>query len=157
MRNLQSRTPARGTSVCAWHSEQQRRTTGKRALYVPERAELWDRLAKEAFWSPATRGLKKDSYRTINPTAEEVLCPYILGADRVPASQAAAPLSCSTLTGAELPQAKKVLCLCAQGHFGCAWLCDPVDCGLLGFFVRERGSPGKNTGAYWPILVAIPF
>ena len=30
-----------------------------------------------------------------------------LGAARVPASQAAAPPSCSTLTGAELPQAKK--------------------------------------------------
>jgi len=57
---------------------------------------------------PATRGLKKDSDRTITPAAEEVLCPYILGADRVPTSQAAAPLSCSTLTGAELPQAKKV-------------------------------------------------
>jgi len=28
---------------------------------------------------------------------------------------------------------------------------------LPGFPVREGGSPGKNTGAYWPILVAIPF
>ena len=23
--------------------------------------------------------------------------------------------------------------------------------------ICQRGSPGKNTGAYWPILVAIPF
>ena len=30
-------------------------------------------------------------------------------------------------------------------------------CGLPGFSVRERGSPGRNTGAYCPILVAIPF
>ena len=36
-------------------------------------------------------------------------------------------------------------------------VCDPVDCGLPGFSVREGGSPGRNTGAYWPILVAIPF
>ena len=36
-------------------------------------------------------------------------------------------------------------------------LCDPVDCGLPGFSVRERVSPGKNTGAYWPILFAITF
>jgi len=38
-------------------------------------------------------------------------------------------------------------------------LCDPVDCGLPGFSVggREGGSPGKNTGTYWPVLVAIPF
>jgi len=39
----------------------------------------------------------------------------------------------------------------------CPTLCDPVDCGLLGFSVREGGSPHKNTGAYWSILVAIPF
>ena len=39
----------------------------------------------------------------------------------------------------------------------CPTLCDPVDCGLKGFSVRERGSPGKNTGVYWPVLVAIPF
>ena len=34
-------------------------------------------------------------------------CPCTLGAARVPTSQAAVPPSCSTLTGAELPQAKK--------------------------------------------------
>ena len=39
----------------------------------------------------------------------------------------------------------------------CPTLCDPLDCGLPGFSVRERGSPGKNTGVYWPILVAIPY
>ena len=38
----------------------------------------------------------------------------------------------------------------------CLSLCDPVDCGLLGFSVREQGSSG-NIGAYWPILVAIVF
>ena len=41
-----------------------------------------------------------------------------LGAFRVPASQAAAPPSHSTLTGAELPQAEKDLRLCVQGCFG---------------------------------------
>ena len=40
-----------------------------------------------------------------------------------PCSQAAAPPSHSTLTGAELPQAKKkVLHLCAQGRYGHVWL-----------------------------------
>ena len=28
---------------------------------------------------------------------------------------------------------------------------DPVDCGLPGFSVRERGSLGKNTGVYCSI------
>ena len=36
-------------------------------------------------------------------------------------------------------------------------LCDPIDCGLPDFSEREWGFPGKNTGAYWPILVAIPI
>ena len=36
-------------------------------------------------------------------------------------------------------------------------LCDPEDCGLTGFSVREEDSPGKKTGVYWPIFVAIHF
>ena len=48
------------------------------------------RLAKQAFWSPATRGSKKDSDRDITPVAEAV---------HVPASQAAGPPSRSTLKG----------------------------------------------------------
>ena len=62
-----------------------------------------------------------------------------LGSTRVPASQAAAPVSHSTLTGAELPEAKKIL---ASMHAGllrlCLTLCDPVDCGLPDFSFRER-------------------
>ena len=46
-------------------------------------------------------------------------------------------------------------------YAGSLWLslalCYPVDCGLPGFSVREGCSPGKHTGAYWPILVVIPF
>ena len=85
-------------------------------------------------------------------------CPCTLGTARVPTSQAAVAPSCSAFTGAELPQAKKVLYLCTQGHFSCVWtLWSPVDCGLPGFPVREGGSPSKNTGAYWPVLVAITF
>ena len=39
----------------------------------------------------------------------------------------------------------------------CLTLCDAVDCGRPGFSVKGGGSPGKNTGLYWPVLVAIPF
>ena len=46
-------------------------------------------------------------------------CPCILCATRVPTSQAAAPPSLPTLTGAQLPQAKrKILGLYTQGRFG---------------------------------------
>ena len=53
------------------------------------------------------------------------------------------PSSCSTFTlhshWAELPQAKKksLVFMCAEPLRSCRTLCDPVDCGLQGFFVRE--------------------
>ena len=71
-----------------------------------------ERLPKEAFWLPATRGSKKDS-----DSSWGSLCPCMLGTIRVPTSQAAAPPSCSTVTGAELPQERKGLHLCMQGRF----------------------------------------
>ena len=46
--------------------------------------------------------------------------------------------------------------MCAGSLWSCPTLCDPVGCGLPGLSVREEGSPSKNTGAYWPMLVAIP-
>ena len=80
-----------------------------------------------------------------------------IGAASAPASQAAVPPVCSTLTGAELPQAKKkelhppmkitsIRSNSLQPHG--LWPTRPL---------CQRGSPGKNTGAYWPILVATPF
>ena len=51
----------------------------------------------------------------------------------------------------------KVLHLCIQGRFSRVHLFTTLYCGLPGFSVREGGSPGKNTGGYWPILAAIPF
>ena len=80
-----------------------------------------------------------------------------VGPASVPASQAAVPPVCSTLTGAELPQAKKkelhppmkvtsIGSNSLQPHG--LWPTRPL---------CQGASPGKNTGAYWPILVAIPF
>ena len=50
---------------------------------------------------------------------------------------------------------KKMSCIYA--HRVTSVVSNSVDCGLSGFSVREGSSPGKNTGAYWPILVAMPF
>jgi len=78
------------------------------SLSAWSRGSYGDRLAKEAFWSPATRGLKKDSDRTLyNSCGRGSPCPCTLGIAKVPRSQAAVPLSCSPLTGAELPQVIK--------------------------------------------------
>ena len=56
---------------------------------------------------PAARGSKKDSDKAIMLVVEAISVPVQLGATRVPAGQAAVSPSRSTLTGAELPQAKK--------------------------------------------------
>ena len=94
------------------------------------------------------RGSETDSDRAITPVAEALCVPAHLAP--LGSLQAKKPCHLHTqLAGAELTQAEKVLHLCAQGHFGCVRLCDSVD--------RGGGSLGKNTGAYWPILVAIPF
>ena len=114
-----------------------------------------ERLAKEAFWSPATRGSKKDSDRAITSVAEAVC---VLGHLALPGS----------------PQAKKLHHLHAQLSLGqschrqkkknlvsiytglvqsCQTLCNPVDCGLPGFTVRgfcrqEYWSIWANTGCH---------
>ena len=66
---------------------------------MPEWAELQRTLTKEAFSLPATRGLKKDSHRTITPAAE---------AGRVPAH----------LATPEYLQAKQLCYLHAQLSLG---------------------------------------
>ena len=69
--------------------------------------------------------------------------------------------SCATFMlntpGAEMPQAKKPCAYVHRVASKCLTHRDPVDCDLPGFSVREESSPGKNAGAYWPILVAMPF
>ena len=72
------------------------------------------------------------------------------------------PSSCATFTlsshwGRAAMGKKSLASMRAESLQSCLTLCDPVDCGLLGFSVRDGGSPGKNKGAYWPMLVAIPF
>ena len=121
-----------------------------------EQAELWRKSGQRGHLIASYKTLEKRLCYGHNPCDGGSLCPCTLGTTRVPASQAAAPPSCPTLTGAQLPQSKKVLHLCMQSLRLCPTLCDSVDCGLSGFFVREGASPGKNTGVYWPILVAIP-
>ena len=101
---------------------------------------------------------KKDFDRAITPAAEAVRVPEhfappgFLQAEQLHQLHAQLSLGQSC----HRQKKKKILGLCAQGRFS-PTLCNPVDCGLPGFSVRDGGAPGKNTGAYWSILVAIPF
>ena len=79
--------------------------------------------------------------------------PRVLGAARVPASQAAVPPSPSTLTRAELPQAKNVLCLNMWGRFGSVLLfptLETVACqsSLSGSSVLQARIQ-ERVGQYW--------
>jgi len=112
-----------------------------------------ERLIKEAFWSPATRGLKKDSGRAMTPAAEAV---RVLHTWRHECLRKLSSCSCSTLTGAELPQAKKVLHLCTPRHFGSVWLfvtlwtvaCQASLSGMGGISREEYRSLLTNIGCH---------
>ena len=77
--------------------------------------------------------------------------PCILGAARVPTSQAAVPYSLSTVSGTEFPQEKKVLLLCSQGHCGHFQLLatlSTVTC-------QTSLSGGFSKKEYWGVLANI--
>ena len=82
-----------------------------------------------------------------------------LGTARAPKAKQLHHLHTQLSLGQSCYRQKNVLHLCVQGCFSRIRLalCTPVDCSLPDFSVRERGSPGKNTGAYWPILLTITF
>ena len=93
---------------------------------MPECVELQRNTSQRGLLIASYQRLKKDSDRAITPTAEAVRIPEHL----VPPSslKAAAPHSCSTLAGEELPQAKKNL---ASMHMGLLQLCPTLrPCGL---------------------------
>ena len=84
---------------------------------MPEQAELQRKTGQRGLLITSYNRLKKDSDRAITPAAEAVRVPAHLAPPGFPKAKQLHHLS--TLTGAELPQAKKkILHLCAQGHFG---------------------------------------
>ena len=117
---------AEGAELC--------RKTGRKGLLIASYQRLEKRLSEG-----------RNSCRGGSP------CPCTLGAARVAAIQAALPPSRPTLTGAELPRQKKVLCLCAQVCFGRVQLCGPADYGLPGFYVRGvlQARILECFGQYW--------
>ena len=98
------------------------------------------------------------SDRALTPASEAVHVPAHLA---LPGS-CHKPSSCTTFMlnshqGRAATGKKRCLAsMCAGSLWSCSTLCDLVDCGLPGFSVREEGFPDKNTGVYWPILLAMP-
>ena len=108
-----------------------------------------ERLAKEAFCSPATRGSKKDSDRAITPVAESVCVPAHLA--HKSSSCAIFPLNSHWGRAATLKK-KSLAYMYTWSLWSCPTLCDPVDCGLPGFSVREGVLQARileHIGQYW--------
>ena len=114
-----------------------------------------ERLAKEAFWSPATRGLKKDSERVITPAMEAVRVPTHLV---LPGSLQAKKLrhlhaQLSLGQSCHRPKKKKKSCIYANRITSFVsnslWPCRP--CGLPGFSVRGLLQVRilERIGQYW--------
>ena len=122
---------------------------------MSEWVELWTKTGQRSLLITSYKRLDKRLWEGHNSCGGGSPCPSTFSAARVPASQAAALPSCSTLTGAELPQAKKVLCLCTQVTSvvsNSATLCGlwPVRllCQGTGFSRQEYWSVLANTGCH---------
>ena len=125
---------------------------------LPEQAELRRKTGQRGLLIASYKRLKKRLRYGHNSCGRGRLCRYKLGTTRVPASQAAAPPSRSTLTGAELPQAKKkktIFCLYMQSCFSCVQLfvtmwteaCQASLSGR-GFSRQEYWSALANSGSH---------
>ena len=111
-----------------------------------------ERLGKESFQSPATRGSKKDSDRAMTPVAEAVRVPAHL----VPPGSLQAKQLCHLHTQPSLRQSchrgkkkKKVLRLCAQGRFRLSDSMPPCRLWPARFLCQGWGFSRQE---YWSVL-----
>ena len=96
-----------------------------------------ERLAKEAFWSPATRGSIKDSDRAITPAAEAVHVPAHLAPPESLQAKQLRHLHAQPSLRQSCHKQKILASMRTRLLSLCPTLCDPVDCGLPGFSFRE--------------------
>ena len=115
---------------------------------MPEQAELWRRTTQRGLLIASYQRIEENTDMAVTPVAEAVRVPAHLVLPASPASP-----SQSTLTGAELPKAKKgrfYACgiTCHTQLFATLW--------TVAYQACQGSSPGKNTGESWPMLAATP-
>ena len=136
----------RGASMClmCWTTEKDPRQGS------PPSARMGKATEKEAFWSPATRGLEKDFDRAITPMLEAVHVPaHFVPPESPQAKQLChlhVQLSWVQRCYRQNKQTKNLASMHAGSLPSCPTLWDPVECGLPSFSLR--GSPGKYIGVY---------
>ena len=124
---------------------------------MPEQAELQRETGQRRFLIASYKRLKKESDRAITFVEEVVGVPAHLVPPGSLQTKQLHHLHAQLSLGQSCHRQKSLASMYAGSLQSCLTLCDPVDCGLPGLSVRVGSSPGKNTGVYWPILVAIFF
>ena len=111
-----------------------------------------ERLAKKAFWSPATRGSNQDSDRVITPAVKAVCVPANLAPPRSPQAKQLSHLQLNSHWDRAATGKTSLVSIRAGSLQSYLSLCDPVDCGLPGFSVRDGGFSRQE---YWSISANI--
>ena len=137
------------------------RTPGKGSLWFP-----WTGRAKEKDLSKRPSDLqlqeawKKDSDRAITPATETVCVPAHLAPPGSPKAKQLHHLHTQLSLGQSCPSVGRGGMSCVYKRRIPSVLSDSLrPCRLwpTSLLCQRWGSPGKNTGAYWPTLIAIPF
>jgi len=118
--------------------------------------ELQRKTGQRGLLTSATRGSRKDSDRAVTPAEKAFCVPAHLAPPGSLQAKQLHHFHAQLSVGKGCHRQKKSLASMRTGLLlSCPTLCDPVDSGLPA--PLSGGSPGNNIGAYWPILVAIPF
>ena len=161
--NLQSRTPAGGGrgGASMWPTRQ---TTEKEPRQGSP-LSAWMGGATEKDWPkrPSDRQLQEAQKKTdgaMTPAAEAVRVPAHLASPGSLKAQQLGHLHAQLSLGQSCHRQKKS-CVCACRCRVTSVVSDPATLYTVAWHARllcqTGSSPGKHTGAYWPILVAIPF
>ena len=116
------------------------------------KAELQRKTGQRGLLIASYKRLEKDTDRTITPAAEAVRVPAHLAPPGSLKAKQLQHLHTELSLGQSCHKQKSLVSTHPGLLQSCPTLCNPVDCGLPGYSVREGASPGKNTRVYWPIL-----
>ena len=134
--DLKGRGPSQGASLYVPDGLNNREGPQARE---PSKCPNWqiygERLAKEAFWWPATRGLKKDSDRAVTPVVEAVRVPAHLALPGSLQAKQLHHLHAQHSLGQSCHRQKKSYIYACRVTSVMSDSLQP--CGLPGFFVRE--------------------
>ena len=119
---------------------------------VPEWAEPWRKTGQRGLLIASSKRLKKNSDRAITPAVEPACVPEHSALPGYPQVKQLRHLHAQLSLGQSCHRQKKSLFMRAGSLRPCPSLCNPVDCGLPGFSVREGVLQARTLeciGQYW--------